>query len=274
MAGSSDSSASSPLPSLSPSPRESASTSSSSSTALAPPPPPPPPPPPAKQRKKPGPKPKPKTPLTRIISLKINPDRLRAFPHSANGPQDSKTGTTPVSPPQPDASSPVNSDMNNVIPVLPSDRPKSTPGPKPGSKRGRQPGSQPGKPGRKRTKLDPNASPATHHSNHGKLGPKANQGAINAGLRALDRTGKPCKRWEKATISLKSFTGVQWSIPTWGAPVIDSSAPPTPFPGATPEIASAAPSVTSETPEIRIHPDMMNIDPPSHTFEQPYGLTV
>jgi hypothetical protein len=30
-----------------------------------------------------------------------------------------------------------------------------------------------------------------------KLGPKANQGAINAGLRALDRSGKPCRKWNK-----------------------------------------------------------------------------
>lgn len=72
---------------------------------------------------------------------------------SAKSPQDSAPGTAPISPPHPDALSPVNSDMNNAAPVLPSDRPKSTPGPKPGSKRGRQPGSVPGKPGRKRTKL-------------------------------------------------------------------------------------------------------------------------
>ena len=51
-----------------------------------------------------------------------------------------------------------------------------------------------------------------------KLGPKANQGAINAGLRALDRTGKPCRKWEKKTFALKSFTGVVWEIPSWRAP--------------------------------------------------------
>ncbi|KAK8192462.1 INO80 complex subunit Ies4-domain-containing protein [Phyllosticta paracitricarpa] len=51
-----------------------------------------------------------------------------------------------------------------------------------------------------------------------KLGPKANQGAINAGLRALDRSGKPCRRWEKKGFQLKSFTGVSWEIPTWRAP--------------------------------------------------------
>lgn len=51
-----------------------------------------------------------------------------------------------------------------------------------------------------------------------KLGPKANQGAINAGLRALDRTGKPCRKWEKNGFRLKTFTGVTWELPTWRAP--------------------------------------------------------
>ncbi|KAL8916390.1 MAG: hypothetical protein Q9208_008537 [Pyrenodesmia sp. 3 TL-2023] len=51
-----------------------------------------------------------------------------------------------------------------------------------------------------------------------KLGPKANQGAINAGLRALDRTGKPCRKWQKSGFRLKTFTGVPWEIPSWRAP--------------------------------------------------------
>ncbi|KAL2073360.1 hypothetical protein VTL71DRAFT_10684 [Oculimacula yallundae] len=51
-----------------------------------------------------------------------------------------------------------------------------------------------------------------------KLGPKANAGAINAGLRALDRSGKPCRKWQKGSFKLKSFTGVIWEIPRWTAP--------------------------------------------------------
>lgn len=51
-----------------------------------------------------------------------------------------------------------------------------------------------------------------------KLGPKANQGAINAGLRALDRSGKPCRKWARGGFHLKSFTGVSWEIPRWTAP--------------------------------------------------------
>lgn len=48
-----------------------------------------------------------------------------------------------------------------------------------------------------------------------KLGPKANQGAINAGLRALDRTGKPCRRWKRKAFEVKSFTGITWGLPSW-----------------------------------------------------------
>lgn len=58
-----------------------------------------------------------------------------------------------------------------------------------------------------------NTSAAAH-----KLGPKANQGAINAGLRALDRSGKPCRKWKKGGFTVKSFTGVVWELPRWTAP--------------------------------------------------------
>lgn len=65
-----------------------------------------------------------------------------------------------------------------------------------------------------------NAPAPTH-----KLGPKANQGAINAGLRALDRTGTPCRKWQKKGFLLKTFTGVCWELPSWHAPPknLDSS---------------------------------------------------
>lgn len=66
-----------------------------------------------------------------------------------------------------------------------------------------------------------------------KLGPKANQGAINAGLRALDRSGKPCRRWAKGGFTLKSFTGTVWKVPRW-------TAPPKPLP----EAASTEDSAT------------------------------
>ncbi|KAI1193526.1 INO80 complex, subunit Ies4 [Nemania serpens] len=79
-----------------------------------------------------------------------------------------------------------------------------------------------GKPGPKKKArledgtIDPNGRPGG--SAYHKLGPKANQGAINAGLRALDRSGAPCRKWTKGGFKLKSFTGVLWEIPRWTAP--------------------------------------------------------
>lgn len=57
------------------------------------------------------------------------------------------------------------------------------------------------------------AGPGTH-----KLGPKANQGAINAGLRALDRSGEPCRKWGRKAFDLKTFNGSEWSLHDWRAP--------------------------------------------------------
>ena len=57
------------------------------------------------------------------------------------------------------------------------------------------------------------AAPVGH-----KLGPKANQGAINACLRALDLTGKPSRKWTRKPFMVKSFTGTVWELPTWATP--------------------------------------------------------
>ncbi|RAL08646.1 uncharacterized protein BO97DRAFT_196461 [Aspergillus homomorphus CBS 101889] len=103
-------------------------------------------------------------------------------------------------------------------------RRKGVPGPKPGSKRGLgQTGEtypRPrGKPGpKKKPRLDDGTVDHVKLSANHKLGPKANLGAINAGLRALDRTGAPCRKWERKPLQLKSFTGIQWALPTWRAP--------------------------------------------------------
>jgi hypothetical protein len=50
-----------------------------------------------------------------------------------------------------------------------------------------------------------------------KLNPKANQGAINANLRALDRTGAACRKWVRSGFKVKSFTGVLWDTGAWSA---------------------------------------------------------
>ena len=67
------------------------------------------------------------------------------------------------------------------------------------------------------------AIPAPITAGH-KLGPKANTGAINAGLRALDRSGKPCRKWARKGFELKSFTGIAWGVGSWIAPQRDTSA--------------------------------------------------
>ncbi|KAJ9616365.1 hypothetical protein H2200_000083 [Cladophialophora chaetospira] len=81
-----------------------------------------------------------------------------------------------------------------------------------------------GKPGPKKKPrledgtIDHNATKTTNINGIGashKLGPKANQGAINAGLRALDRSGAPCRKWKRKPFTLKSFTGVVWEMPSW-----------------------------------------------------------
>ena len=56
-----------------------------------------------------------------------------------------------------------------------------------------------------------------------RLGPKANMGAINANLRALDRTKKPTRKWIRRGLELKSFTGIVWNTSSWKAPVRDVS---------------------------------------------------
>ncbi|KAI2630074.1 INO80 complex, subunit Ies4 [Xylaria nigripes] len=96
-----------------------------------------------------------------------------------------------------------------------------------------------GKPGpKKKARLDDGTIDPSGRAQGGayhKLGPKANQGAINAGLRALDRTGTPCRKWAKGGFKLKSFTGVLWEIPRW-------TAPPKPKPEAASQDTSASAS--------------------------------
>ncbi|KAJ4418365.1 hypothetical protein N0V82_005646 [Gnomoniopsis sp. IMI 355080] len=105
-----------------------------------------------------------------------------------------------------------------------------------------------GKPGpKKRQRLEDGTLEPARGNAH-RLGPKANQGAINAGLRALDRSGKPCRKWNRGGFRLKTFTGVEWEIPRW-------TAPPKPKPVETTEVtpdgvpASAVVSTASSSKE-------------------------
>ncbi|KAF5678794.1 extracellular alpha-1,4-glucan glucosidase [Fusarium denticulatum] len=189
-----------------------------------------------------------------IVTRKVSPDKLRALlaPDSikeespskdlkANA--DSSTDAVSASGSQPPASNTNGdnaSDSNAATPVPDATPADGTPAPsamgpptdgakKKGVKRSAagangtidgvpKPRGKPGpkkKPRLEDGTIDHSGSkPAGGH----KLGPKANQGAINAGLRALDRSGKPCRRWAKGGFQLKSFTGVAWEIPRWVAP--------------------------------------------------------
>ena len=176
------------------------------------------------------------------------------MPASASSNNDTGTGTdTPSSPSA--SGAPVQPSVIEASPSLPDTTPaeatpkpegdaglsdalapppaqparrKGIPGPKPGSKRsvpslGPDGAPKPrGKPGPKKKPrpgdpVDANGNLIGQTPLAPKLGPKANTGAINAGLRALDRSGRPCKRWVKRGLSLKSFTGVNWEIASWGA---------------------------------------------------------
>ncbi|OCK84558.1 hypothetical protein K432DRAFT_288725 [Lepidopterella palustris CBS 459.81] len=195
-----------------------------------------------------------KQPKSKIITLQLSPAVLSKFPSAIEpvrkqsqprSKASSSSISTPVAQVVEPSPSENPSDSNatplangttttasSLAPPTTVLKRKGIPGPKPGSKRGASnltPDGLPkprGKPGpKKKPRLgdlvnDPLAkgpfgAPAPIAQ---KLGPKANQGAINAGLRALDRTGKPCRKWEKRGFQVKSFTGVTWAVPTWRAP--------------------------------------------------------
>lgn len=189
------------------------------------------------------------TPKSLIITLRLSPKALQAFAPadsavvkeespSKESPSSSNSNTVPATvrthgdaKTESDANTPLPTDAapTTLMPPPPTtDGPKKK-GPKRTATAALGPDGLPkprGKPGpKKKARLEdgsidhtatvPRAANGT--AAH-KLGPKANQGAINAGLRALDRTGKPCRKWTKGGFKLKSFTGVVWDIPRWTAP--------------------------------------------------------
>ncbi|KAH7262043.1 INO80 complex, subunit Ies4 [Fusarium tricinctum] len=193
------------------------------------------------------------TKATSIVILKVSSDKLRALiapavkeespvkdiEAKAESPADAVSASG-SQPPASNTNGDNASDSNAATPVADATPAEGTPAPsvmgpptegpkKKGVKRSAavangsidgipKPRGKPGpkkKPRLEDGTIDHSGSkPAAGH----KLGPKANQGAINAGLRALDRSGKPCRRWAKGGFQLKSFTGVTWEIPRWVAP--------------------------------------------------------
>ncbi|KAI4155490.1 MAG: hypothetical protein L6R39_001232 [Caloplaca ligustica] len=147
-------------------------------------------------------------------------------PEASSPPADTPGSSTPQPPPKDSvakstdkASSPKTGSKRGLGTGVDGPKPRARPGPK------------------KKSKLDEAAGETTGSAVKGasgnavpahKLGPKANQGAINAGLRALDRTGKPCRKWQKSGFRLKTFTGVTWQVPSWRTPTksLDSDGSP------------------------------------------------
>ncbi|KAI1322550.1 INO80 complex, subunit Ies4 [Xylariaceae sp. FL0255] len=193
------------------------------------------------------------------ITLRVNPKKLRNLLDPSPTKEESPIKASP--PPQTETPAPAATQDENATPSSPG-----TPAPngsssqvpvgpptdgakKKGVKRSAAVANKDdpsakirGKPGpKKRARLDDGTLDPTKGGNsYHKLGPKANQGAINAGLRALDRSGAPCRKWSKGGFKLKSFTGVNWEIPRW-------TAPPKPKPEA--EGADSAASADSSNKE-------------------------
>ncbi|MCJ1267334.1 hypothetical protein MMC22_007219 [Lobaria immixta] len=185
---------------------------------------------------------------SKVIQLKLTSALLAEFPHEKIARKPSQTKSSSTSTVTPAVSNDkvtlaeVKSETKTSpapsapeIPPIPAVdmSQKGSSGPKTSVKRelgegvddGAKSKSRPGP--KKRQKLDNGivdgnptikaASGAASVPTH-KLGPKANQGAINAGLRALDRTGTPCRKWAKKGFCIKTFTGVTWQIQSWRAP--------------------------------------------------------
>ncbi|KAI1936007.1 hypothetical protein LOZ66_004925 [Ophidiomyces ophidiicola] len=177
---------------------------------------------------------------TKLLVLKLSSTSLNRFSASStpDAYPDSKRKDSPAASSALDvafaasvdnASEPRSTPPSADAPSAEPSKKKSGTPPKAGTKRGAgsdagpKPRARPGP--KKKIKLDdgstePNGRTTTGSGTTGthKLGPKANQGAINAGLRALDRTGKPCRKWERKSFQLKSFTGTVWQVPSWRAP--------------------------------------------------------
>ncbi|KAI9167715.1 INO80 complex subunit [Paramyrothecium foliicola] len=181
-----------------------------------------------------------------LVTLTVSPSQLRELiqpePVKEETPvEESKENESPANSATPAVPAIANgetaSDSNAATPAADGTPAPSAMGPptegakKKGTKRSAAAADTPGdgtpkprgKPGpKKKPRLEDGTidhnNVASRASGAHKLGPKANQGAINAGLRALDRSGKPCRKWARGGFTLKSFTGVVWEIPRWTAP--------------------------------------------------------
>ncbi|KAJ5935732.1 hypothetical protein N7466_005279 [Penicillium verhagenii] len=177
------------------------------------------------------------TPSSLVVTLKLSPKALRQLlgePLDGNSPDvnldksadraspASSAEVPAVRPSSADNGSDVDAASTPAAGATPGDTPqrKGVPGPKPGNKRSNGQSDAAsrsrGRPGpKKKPRLDEGGGDAGKPAANHRIGPKANTGAINAGLRALDRTGAPCRKWDRQPLKLRSFTGVAWELPAW-----------------------------------------------------------
>ncbi|RMZ76076.1 hypothetical protein DV737_g4991, partial [Chaetothyriales sp. CBS 132003] len=166
---------------------------------------------------------------SRVVILRVQPELLARFaPKSAREENASSSeAATPLTTMSnlptlkldsaSDAGSEANSTPAPAGDGTPTDdASKKRKGPAPGPKRSAR--AKPGpkkKPRLEDGTIDHAAKPAAAAGPAHRLGPKAAEKAINAGLRALDRSGAPCRRWMRKSFQVKSFTGVTWDVPSW-----------------------------------------------------------
>ena len=144
---------------------------------------------------------------TLVVRLRL-PPRLLALASSSDSLQ-VPNDKNPVSSPFPLSSPPtIASSPAPAAPPKKRGGPKRKPGPAPGASvfpvnDGNGGGSAAGTPG------------PTAEKERAKPGPKANPGGINAGLRALDRSGKPVRRWQKVPFAVQTVSGYSFYTKTW-----------------------------------------------------------
>ncbi|KAK4539731.1 hypothetical protein LTR36_010384 [Oleoguttula mirabilis] len=196
------------------------------------------------------------TKKTRVITLRLSPKQLADFPTDVTPKPSASPPKIEPSPSLPPPETTEKTSESNATPVPPvaggSTDNNSLAPPKVDKRRrggaaatGRKrapPSIDPNGPMRERGRPGPKKKPrladgtidhSTENTKKGpvaganptsthRLGPKANTGNINANLRALDRTGKPCRKWDRKPLQIKSFTGTMWPTSTWKAPERDA----------------------------------------------------
>ncbi|KAF2858097.1 hypothetical protein K470DRAFT_272748 [Piedraia hortae CBS 480.64] len=115
---------------------------------------------------------------------------------------------------------------------------------------------------KKKARLDDGSGSKPNGTSSHRLGPKANTGNINANLRALDRSGKPCRRWQRKPLQIRSFTGNIWGLPSWkGTPreIVDGKSGSPSSSDIKPQASSAMASEPSISHVDHVEPGPTNV---------------